>query len=124
MKRILNLAGISAFVFMMEIPSAYAGKAWVSRAFIRNVNCVTLESLPLQYTGTVELILTKNNRRLEMSFPTGEDIDIYEVCSQLQDLEGSTVSVVYNHDGKYWIKGFLHRSHAHIIDGSQFDAIE
>ena len=111
--------GLSLLLFTINLP---AGRAPVDRAAVRNVSCVVLESLPLQYSGTAEVTLLKNNRKVTMQFVTSEDVDVYEVCTKLQDAEGTSVSLIYNLDGEeYQLKGFVRRGHSHIVDGSEFD---
>jgi hypothetical protein len=105
---------------------AFAGRSNAFRALVREVQCVTLESLPLQYEGVARVTFA-SGITVRMRFERGTNVDILNTCRELESAEGSWVTAIYNFDltpptdaPARIIHGFVHNSHSHIINGTVF----
>jgi hypothetical protein len=113
-------------LFLGIAPYAHAGRANALRVRVIDVQCTTLESSPLQYEGIARVVFL-SGFITRMRFERGTNADILATCRQLESVEGTTVTAIYNFDltppagmPSRIIHGFVHSGHSHIVNGTVY----
>lgn len=117
---------LALLVTMVISSDALAGRANAFRVFIRDVQCVTLDSSPQQYEGIVAVTFA-SGFRTRMRFERSTNADVLTTCRELHGAERTWVTAIYNLDQtpptgmpSRIIHGFVHSSHSHIVNGTVY----
>lgn len=108
--------------------TAEAGRVHTGSYYVLRVDCVVLESFPLQYSGTARLYSNSTGRTVQMRFITSTDTDVQNVCQRLRALTRRNVQAFYNFRETVptnpitrIIHGFSRRGVTHLVNGSVFE---